>query len=599
MQRVRRRCATALAAIVAAGVLTPTSAAGAAVPAPEPVAIGQATKDDLNVLAADADAAGTRVKVRTYKVGQLPDVKAQRWSFEVVTPGAAPVYRIRHASSGRCLQTAAAANNAGLVLADCATANQQLWTTGTARTFPTGGFELRNKRDGRCLDLNTSADNAPAVMWGCSTSYATQMWRIRVGAFDCAARKTVALCVRAASGLVSGVMGTWRQHPMTLNVPSSSNPDANTMSNQVNWNPLTSAGDNPGNDYLEMGWRGSYVASEAATAHTAYWLEVGGITQEFHAINGVDSTLADGTMHTWMSLGNSAGQWDMFYDFNPVGTTRFATGAYTRELQYGLLDQYTPNTALATPFEDRVQIFDVAQVWRRPRLTEVAAFPANVCGQPDPLTLMLKQPNSPPHCFTTSLVTRATNTVPPMGEVDRFVVGKPGVASLASIGSVPSAPAPPASGVHNGVDQRALAACMAADATQCMTTVPGLADCVRARKVCNTSTRRSVATADRGTPVSADGARQRARTAVGDRQAAADVMTTTLTAVDFARRSGMPLDTVDGATEVHVVTSDNPATGLSRQADGPYDGYTMVYQAGTGRLLYACLGHNCVRKEFA
>lgn len=595
MGKVRRRCAMALAAILAAGVLTPATAADAAVPPPEPVAIGQATKGDLHVLVTDADAAGTRVKVRPYQVGQLADVKAQRWTFEVITPGAAPVYRIRQASSGRCLQTMAAADNAGVALADCNTTNPQLWTTGTAQTFPTGGFELRNKRDGRCLDLNVSTNNAPAAMWKCNASFATRMWRTRVGAFDCPARKFTALCVRS-SQLVSGVMGAWRQETMRLNVPSSTVPDANTMYNQVMWDPLTSAGDNPGFDYVEMGWRGEYRVSDPVHRHTAYWLEQTAGTLEFHAINAVDATLDDRTMHTWMSLGNSDGQWDMFYDFNPAGTTRLTAGAYTRELQYGLLHQYTANTALDIPFENRVQVFDATEVWRRPRLNEVAAFPANVCGQPDPQTLMLKEPNTPPHCFTTSLVTRASSTSNPMPEVDRFVVGKPGVNALASASSVPSAPA--ASGVHNGVDQRALAACMAADATQCLTAVPGLADCVRARKVCNT-TRRATAVAERGTPVTADVARQRARADVGDRKPAAGVRTTTVTAADFARRSGTTLDTVDGTATVHVVTSDNPATGLSRKADQTYAGYTMAYQGATGRLLYACLGDSCARKEFA
>ncbi|MGI5150020.1 RICIN domain-containing protein [Plantactinospora sp. CA-294935] len=609
MQQVRRRCATVLAATLAAGVLlVPASAAEAAVPLPDPVAIGQATEDDLQVLAADADAAGTKVKVRSYQVGQLADVKAQRWSFEVVTPGAAPVYRIRHASSGRCLQAAAAADGADVALADCGTADQQLWTTGTARTFPTGGFALRNKRDGRCLDLYNSADNAPATMWGCSSYFATQLWRIRIGTFDCPARHVIALCVHS-SDLVSGVMGAWRQHPMTLNEAGSTPRDANTMSNQVNWNPLTSGGDNPGYDYVEMGWRGDYLASTNSTSHSAYWVETGlrdgWLVEEYHAIDAVDSTLDDGTMHTWMSLGNSDGQWDMFYDFNPVGTTQLATGGRARDLQYGLLPQYAENTVLDKTFENRVQILGDEGLWRRPQLREVAAFPANVCGQPDPLTLTLDEPDSPPHCFTASLVTRDSSAAGLPGEVDRFVVGKPGVGSVARTGSVPPAPAAPASGVHNGVDQRALAACLAADATRCLATVPGLADCVRARKVCNT-TRGPAAGADRraaapkrSAPVTADAARQRARAAVGDRAAAAGVHTTTLTAADFTRRSGTTLNTVDGAEKVHVVTSDSPATGLSRQADRSYAGYTMVYLAETGRLLYACLGHRCVRKEFA
>ncbi|WP_165945604.1 RICIN domain-containing protein [Micromonospora sp. KC606] len=551
------------------------------------------------MLTTDADAAGTTVKTRTYQVGQPADVKRQRWSFQVITPGAAPVYRIRHASSNRCLQAAAAANNASVVLADCGTASQQLWTTGTARTYPTGGFQLRNKRDGRCLDLFTSAENAPVTMWSCG-NYSTQMWRTRVGTFDCPARRATALCVRS-SGLASGVMGAWRQHPMRLSEAGSTTPDANTLSNQINWNPVTSTGDEIGYDYVEMGWRGDHRASTSATTHSAYWLETGlsngWMVQEYHAIDEVDSTLDDSSMHTWMSLGNSDGEWDMFYDFNPVGTTRLATGGHTRDLQYGLMGQYDENTALDTAFEDRVQILGSEGLWRRPRVTEVAAFPANICGQPDPLTLTLKKPHTPPHCFTTSLVTRPSSTGG-SAEVDRFVVGKPGVDSLALTSSVPPAPARPVGGVHNGVDQRALAACLAADATQCLTTVPGLAECVQARKVCNT-TRRTTAAAKHGTPVTADVARQRARAAVGDRKAAAGVNTTTLTAADVTRRSGTILNTVNGAEKVHVVTSDNPATGLSRQTDRSYAGYTMVYQAKTGRLLYACLGHSCVRKEFA
>jgi hypothetical protein len=411
----------------------------------------------------------------------------------------------------------------------------------------------------------------------------------------------IALCVRS-SDLVTGVMGAWRQQPMRLNEAGSGVPEVNDLSNQINWDPVTSAGNNAKLSFVEMGWQGDYRASDNATTYSAYWQESGVSNgwpvAEYHAIDTVDSTLPDGTMHTWMSLGSSDDQWDMFYDFNPVGTTRLATGSYARDLEYGLLHSSAANTALDTAFEDRVQIFGSAGLWRRPRLTEVAALPANICGQPDPQTLTFKEPNSPPHCFTTSLVTRPPSSGSATAEVDRFVVGKPGADSPALTRSVSPAPALPASGVHNGVDQRALAACLAADATRCLATVPGLAECVQARKVCNT-TRRTAATAKHGTPATADGVRQAARAAVGDRRAAAGVNTTTMTAADVTRRTGMILKIVDGAEKVHVVTSDNPASGLNRQADRSYAGYTMLYQAKTGRLLYACLGHSCARKEFA
>jgi hypothetical protein len=228
--------------------------AQAAVPSPDPVAIGQANDGDLQVLAADADTAGTQVKIHTYASGLPAAVKSQRWTFEVVTAGAKPTYRIRHLSSNRCLKEASAANGANVVLADCATANNQLWTNGTASSLPSG-FDLRNKADGRCLDLYNSGDGQPTTMWACSSSYTTQLWRIRTGAFDCNPRDEIGVCVRPSAPMF-GIIVNFRQQPMSFSGPHSdpgSGPGYNQMSNQVNWDPLDSSNGNPGYDYAEMG----------------------------------------------------------------------------------------------------------------------------------------------------------------------------------------------------------------------------------------------------------------------------------------------------------------------------------------------------------
>ncbi|WP_416901303.1 RICIN domain-containing protein [Micromonospora echinospora] len=581
-----------IAALIAAtgGVIGAPGTAAAAVPAPDPVAIGQQTPGDLQVLATDTDTAGSLVMVRTYKADLPAAVKSQRWSFEVITPGASPVYRIRHVSSNRCLQSAGAADGAGVVIADCGTSNPQLWTT---QTDSLGGFYLKSKRDGRCLDIWASVNGEPAIMYTCSSYFSTQLWRPRTGAAECGERSITALCVTTTQP-VFGVMGTWRQQPMSLEINGSTDPyDANTMYNMISWNPLTSAGADPGFDYVEMGWRGRWSAG-STTSHQAYWLEDGivneQVIEEYHAINEADSTLPDGSTHTWMALGNSNGQWDVFYDFNPVGTTRLASGSRTREIEYGLLDQDHENSFLATPFENRVQIFDGNSVWRRPRLGETGQIPGNICGLPNP-TYTYTEPSTPPYCYTTSLVGRPSSTTGGPPEVDRFVVGKPAVDTLMAATPATSVKEGPA-GTHNGVDQRKLAACMATDPTSCLTTVPGLAQCVQARKICNVA---GASSRPEGTPVTAEAAREHARRTVKD--PTSDTQVNTLNTAAFQTRYGVAPTGIGTTEKLHVVTGRGTVQSLGAHPKRSYSGYTMAYQAQTGRLLYACLGQACSAKE--
>lgn len=594
MHRLRHKGTALLGVLLAAAVggLVPGGSVAAAVPAPEPVAIGQSTDGDLQVLAADSDAVGSQVKIRTYTVGMPASVKAQRWTFEVVSPGATPIYRIRHASSGRCLQAVSASDGSDVILVDCGTAAQQFWTVVRPQTWPTYGSALRNQRDGRCLDLWYSEDGQPATMWGCDSVYETQLWRTRVGGFNCPDRAEVGLCVQEDAP-VSGVMVNFRQQPVSFTGPppgSPSNPGYNNFSNQVNWNPVDSSGGDSGYDYEEMGWRASYTALTGSTAHTAYWLEGSETAEVYWPISRPDSTLADGSVHTWMSMGTSAGQWDVFYDFNLVGTTQHATGSRTRQLQTGLFAGYAEYAALATPFENRMQVFGNG-TWRRTRLVNVAAFPANICGQPDPRSILAGEPNTPPYCFTTQLTPRVSNLPSSPTEVDRIQLGKPATGALALRPVTPQPVTPQATTASvNGVDQRQLAACMAEDPGRCLDTVPGLAACVQARKVCNVNTRSTLGT--KPAPITADTARQRVQT---DVHGATRPVSSTMTAADFGRRTGVTL-TVDGGAEIHVVTGDGAVTGFSRRAATNLRGYTAVYAAATGDLLYACLGTTCSRK---
>ncbi|MEU6024710.1 hypothetical protein, partial [Micromonospora sp. NPDC047134] len=377
----------------------------------------------------------------------------------------------------------------------------------------------------------------------------------------------------------------------TSTPPNFEEPGYNEMSNQVNWDPLDNSNGNPGYDYAEMGWRGSYSSETDTSTHTAYWLEVGiedeYVVEEFHAIQRPDSTLADGSMHTWMSLGNDAGEWDLFYDFNHVGTTRFAPGNRTRDLEYGLLTRHAEYASLATPFENRLQLLDGNDVWHRPTLGQVSGFSRNICGLPDPFSLEMGEANTPPYCYTSSTTARST------GEVDRVTLGKPAAGTLAAAAPTPNTAS---TAVHNGVDQRALADCLGDDPARCLETVPGLAACVAARKQCNALPARPATSSERRKPVTPAEAQKLAGRDLRVKSPGGRVATLTS---DEIGRSGIALDGAPVGTNVHVVTGDATVNGLGKRSDLTYQGYTMVYDAADGRLLYACLGSPCPRKELS
>ena len=588
--------AATVAAVAAAGVLVVPAAPAYAAASP-PLAFGQAERGDTNVLAVDGTVAGTEVRVRPYRVGAAADVASQRWIFEAIPAGSgipAQTFRIRNAAANRCLEKPLSegdVDGAGVVIADCLSVTHQYWYIPT--DYPIGGYDLRSVRDGRCVDLFVSNDGAPIMMFTCSSFWNTQKWKVRYGAFDCNERVVTALCARPGQPIF-GLFATWRHYPMTFQ-----GPDFNSAYNYLGFETLDFTSPSDRFDYLEVGWRGRYDADIGETGHDAYWLEQGlrngeYFYQEYSLAGRPGGADANGRNHAYMALVNDDETWDILYDYNPVGTTVVGTGDRLKYLETGLMPQYEEQLSLATPFENRIQFLDGNNVWRRPRLGEASALEQNTCDAP-PTMLSWGRPNTPPWCFVPTLATRAGASGP---EVDYYSVAKPGAA--------PAAPAPAAPtgapGVHNGVDQRALTACMAADASRCLKDVPGLAQCVAARRVCNL--------AARGADLSAlrDGARAmtlaEAQTATRSTLSAAKSggaapvtpsRAATTSVRKYAAATGAQLSHLPPTDEVHVISGEQVVTGMRGREVGTYRGYVLAFHAGSGVLLHACLGPACRR----
>src|SRR2546421_1898274 len=480
------RVLAAAAALLAAACLVtvPGTAARAATgPQSNPLAIGQATAGDLNVLAVDDTASGTPVRIRPFASGTVDTTGKQRWTFESIPAGGAVpplTYRIRNVASGLCLEKPLAqgdVDGATVDIAACQDVTHQYWYLSTDHPYP--GWALQSVRDNRCLDLYVSNDGAPAIVWGCSAIYSTQQWRTRTGAFDCAERSATALCFRPGQPTF-GLLATSRQYPMTF-----TGPDHNNQYNYIGWKTLNSQGSDAAFDYFELGWHGEYDQTAGTTAYRAYWSEEGIrngelFYQEHSLADRPGGADPNGRNHSYLALGRDDGQWNVLYDYNIVGTTLVAEGQRLGYLETGLLHQYNNQTFLATPFENRLQVFIGNSVWRRAYLGETSTIEDNTCYAP-PNQLSSGEPNTPPWRYTSSVGTKpATADTPALA--DYIAVGKP--ASAAAPPSVPGA-LPADASVYHGVDQRRLAACMATDADNCLATVPGLAACVATQRICN------------------------------------------------------------------------------------------------------------------
>jgi hypothetical protein len=597
------RRAALLATVVATGVagLVAVQATPAFAAPSGPLAIGQAQVGDHRVLSVDSTANNTDVRASSYVSGTGAAVDRQRWTFDRISDTQL-LYVIRNVASGRCLETSS--NGARAYIATCSsTARSQFWLIPTDHQPVGDGYNLRNLANSRCLDAELSTEGQLVDTFSCyppewsnpaTGEFMSQRWKIRFGAFDCLSSGTL-MCIQPGEPMF-GVFASWRQYPVSF-----TGPDDAAIFQYVGWQTLNDQGSDDVYDYFELGWQAGFEPT-FGTTYSAYWQEDGPDTFEFHSLAGQPGgTSADGGNHTYMALAGDSGELDIFYDFNPVGVSNQAEGRRFGYAETGL-DYFGQNTSsFGTPLENRVQLINGNNVWRRPRLAEVSTQEDNVCGNP-PTAGSWGQPNTVPWCFTSSLAARPSTDGPT--EVDRFTVTKPvtAAANLPVPAQSSTTGGPAANGpavVYNGVDQRKLAACMAGQADRCLQEVAGLAECVAARNVCNLAAAKVAGAGPAaGRPMTAAQARTAAQGdlafgAAGQSATAGRVMS--MTAAAYAGATHARLDQVASTDVVHVVSGDQAVSGLQRSTPGErtYLGYRLVYHAATGTLLYACLGANC------
>ncbi|GAA3913792.1 hypothetical protein Aau02nite_63450 [Amorphoplanes auranticolor] len=389
---------------------------------------------------------------------------------------------------------------------------------------------------------------------------------------------------------MSGVTANWLLNPLTI---AWRDPEDYILSNTVNTylqvQPLK-PDLSQGTTGVELGNRADRSSqSTGPVTYSAYWLEWNVGSERFHAIPAAQapySNTPDGRNHVVMMLGRGdAGQWDLLYDYNTVATTALQAGGSTRFTRAGMAVRYPDAVTTAKPYQMRMQLMTLNQVWRRPYLGETGTGEPKTCEMPPRYEdWQYDAVNVPPRCFSVDVATvnGATETDPVQSDV--FTVGKPAVGQTVLAPPVSTPEVTGRSARHNGVDQEALSACLAKGTENCMSVVPGLAECVTKRLVCRVLPPRSAGQAIRPSVMSSEQAiraAQRALQPVGSGK-------TRVQTVDSSKIA--PLDGASSARRVHVVTSTDRVRSLSASVEQTYDGYTAVYDEATSQLVYACLG---------
>ncbi|MER7963198.1 hypothetical protein ACFV4X_32510 [Streptomyces ardesiacus] len=304
-----------------------------------------------------------------------------------------------------------------------------------------------------------------------------------------------------------------------------------------------------------------------------YWAENSGQDYQEHAITPArGAASADGLQHSYMVLrSGQTSQWDILYDFNPVGRTQHQSQGYTHGFNLQLETNNLRDTSIGE-MEDRFQYLATGDQWIRFDRTQVTTqVTANVCGPSSP----------PPYCFNAAL-TGGPKAV-------SWNVSKP--ATVAPARSMTQQKVLPAGRFVHGVDQNVLARCLAAAPSQCLERVPGLAKCVKARLVCNTtrptlpSRTAGPQAASRNLDIAQTKRLAAMRFHLSDPQI--QVRSTTTTAYDEA--AGTDLAPQWGRDQpLWLVTSS--AETRAENSKTHYHGLTAVYDPVSGQLLHAALG---------
>ncbi|MET8282961.1 hypothetical protein [Micromonospora sp. NPDC005174] len=374
-------------------------------------------------------------------------------------------------------------------------------------------------------------------------------------------------------------MDTWQQHSITYTGTTYSN-----MLNSVKWGTLDSQGANSRSEGFEFGWESRYSADPRE--ENAFWVEYDGTSYDYHGLSDVPGgSGSDGRLHTYMVVPGENSQLALYFDFNPIASTTKAESARIGESSGGLSAETLEAATFAGPYQHRIQLLDGNYTWRRPWVAEVSTRELYPCDAPRnaPAT---GGPNTPPRCLTASTVAKA-GTNPP--SVDYFEVSKPSSATLQARAS--AVPVTGASEFYNGVDQRALAECMNADASRCVTDVPGLAECIGAHKACNMNVQRS--RPERGTKprgVSERQALDLARKALTlSSRSSETAKVRTISAQKPASAMAGSSQTLPQRDVIVVEGREKVRSLLGRQTEG-YDGYRLAFDPVNGSLLHACLG---------
>jgi hypothetical protein len=411
--------------------------------------------------------------------------------------------------------------------------------------------------------------NAAAPSQACSILYSA---RITFWAMTCS---------QPGEPMIGG-FATWRNVPITFDQVDTGSATVK-VANYVRVTPNTENGPLAAN--IEIGL---YADKTGKTTYTygPRWSELTTSGGRTHAITaGVNPGKADGRNHTYMAVRQASGnQWDVLYDFNKVGATtsqlKVPRGNPNR-IDIGL-EVTGPKYVNVPAIADRMQF-----------MTENKNFqPVATANTAKSVTLPACSTSHPaPNCFTTKLTDARSFTQWTVSKPRRQTTTPAPSAAPAGPPSPQATPAVP--DTFNGVDQKALQACLAEDPDSCLTTVPGLVDCVTTIGVCN-ATALDPTTAPDDTPatetdITASDIRSRAA-------AAFDVPADQLTLhppISGAAREPSLLTARDPAADTWTVTSTTSTPGLAGTQEQRFDGFTVRYSARTGTLLEACWGQMC------
>ncbi|MEU4217337.1 hypothetical protein [Actinoplanes sp. NPDC026623] len=550
--------------------------------------------DRSQVLAASATTTASYLKMAAYVPDGAATASLQRWTFEsIVKTYLGYVFKVRNVASGLCMEPNA---HFGVYLQPCNLSGSWLYTDAAPVTGT--GYRLRvwsNASAGECLNADSNPPANPSRI-NPDSCYPTsnvpgERWRVRPGAGICATVNVTATC-QSYNPPRTGLFGNWNQ-----SLTSFANASNAEVTDYLGGRTVDSQFFDRVPDWFEVGWLNAHTTGNGTTPPTttdeAYWLETApGFTQYHSLSTAPGGSVGDGLNHTYMALSSANGKVDILYDYDTVGTTTHSEGSGISYLETGLTKHDDGSAVLPSGIQHRVQALDpIVGVWQRLPATATVVNDRQCNG---PSTML---PSAPPNCVNVTV--KAVAGQNGGSDMDNIGFTQPVAAAFTGPLARPVAPT-----TINGVDQRKLHSCMQDTPTDCLRTVPGLNACVAARLQCNagTSTPAKINRARRA-PMTAAQAKVAARNEihaangkplpVGTAMKVATVAARTFNAAHQRPLAGLPSD-----ESLLVVSGTTTVSGFQhgRAAGGPYRGFTLTYQAGTGALLDACLGTDCQRR---